>query len=268
MPPASANSPRWSARSPMTDPWDIAWRAFDERLGDLTCLLYLTRDIELQRAGDPLLAALQDDAEAMRRDMLAAGRMDEALRSLGTRYLMSAFRAELRMYVLLKEGDPDGAWDQLVRAETAYTHAARAHLAIDAQIGNYMTRLSRLEQDVFPAQVFMSAGLIVRRQECSVCGGDYQSCGHIVGEIYDAEFCHIRLRDVSADHVAIVEQPANKMCRITHFSTEGVTRNRMTWAATPDQAPKTVPAELPDDAMLAQAVVMTTADFEGTIAES
>ena len=49
MPPASANSPRWSARSPMTDPWDIAWRAFDERLGDVTCLLYLTRDIELHR---------------------------------------------------------------------------------------------------------------------------------------------------------------------------------------------------------------------------
>ncbi|MDB5584967.1 MAG: hypothetical protein JWR80_10143 [Bradyrhizobium sp.] len=248
----------------MTDPWAVWWRAFDERLAEVACLLYLTRDIELQRAGEPILSALYDDAESMRLEMLAAGRMDEALRALGTRYLMDAFRAELRMYVLLKEGDPDHAWDQLVHAETAYIHAARAHRAIEAQIAEYVTRLARLEQDAFPAQVFMSAGLIVRRQQCSVCGGDYQVCEHIVGEIYDAEFCHIRLMDVTADHFAIVEQPANKMCRITHFSTAGGKRNRMTWAVTPDSG--NASREIPDGAMMAEAVMMTASDIEGTVA--
>jgi hypothetical protein len=39
--------------------------------------------------------------------------------------------------------------------------------------------------------------------------------------------------EVEADHVAIVEVPANKQCRIVEFSAEGGHGNRMTWRVRP-----------------------------------
>jgi hypothetical protein len=37
------------------------------------------------------------------------------------------------------------------------------------------------------------------------------------------------------DHVAIVDNPANKICRVLRFSTEGGYRNRMTWRVEPGE---------------------------------
>lgn len=51
---------------------------------------------------------------------------------------------------------------------------------------------------------------------------------------YLGRFCSIRLRDVSADHFAIVEDPADRRCRLTTRGVPGRgTRNLMTWVVTP-----------------------------------
>jgi hypothetical protein len=47
------------------------------------------------------------------------------------------------------------------------------------------------------------------------------------------EFCRCILRDIEADHIAIVKEPANKQCRIVYFNAEGGKRNRMTWRVEP-----------------------------------
>ena len=42
------------------------------------------------------------------------------------------------------------------------------------------------------------------------------------------EFCSIVAEDLKGNHVAIVDRPADKRCRITHYETEEGVRNRMT----------------------------------------
>lgn len=207
---------------------------FDEGLRAALVVQFMARDRNLQLEAAEALTELAIQAESTRIAMLDANRMDEALRSLGGRHFAEALRFELLMCVCLKDGDADKAWDNLIRAQIHYNYAMRSHPAWGAQLADKCEQLLRMEKDLFPPQVFMSAGLIVRAQECSICRKDYQTCEHISGRIYNAEFCSIRLSNVTADHVAIVKEPANKMCRVTHFTSEEGRRNRMTWAIVPD----------------------------------
>jgi hypothetical protein len=111
--------------------------------------------------------------------------------------------------------------------------AVRAHRGF-SHLEARAVRLVDVERVVFPNQVFLSAGLIVRRQECSICDDEYEDCPHLVGMPYMGEFCRCILRDIKADHVAIVKEPANKQCRIVYFNAKGGKRNRMTWRIDPD----------------------------------
>ena len=43
------------------------------------------------------------------------------------------------------------------------------------------------------------------------------------------EFCCVIVKDAHLDHVSVVENPANKCCRVTSFYVDGGSRNRMTW---------------------------------------
>ena len=136
------------------------------------------------------------------------------------------------MWLQLKEGKPDDAWKSLVIAQMATRDAIRAHRGF-THLEARAVRLVNIERVVFPEQVFLSAGLIVQRQECSICGADYEDCPHLVGTPYLGEICRCLLQDIQADHVAIVKEPANKQCRITDFEAEGGRRNRMTWRIEP-----------------------------------
>jgi hypothetical protein len=116
----------------------------------------------------------------------------------------------------------------LIDAQIETTHSIRAHSAF-SDLENHSKRLQAIEKVVFPPQVFLSAGLIVSKSMCSICKSDYEDCSHLVGMPYLGEFCFRVLTDVVANHVSFVEDPANKRCRVTHFSAEGGRRNRMTW---------------------------------------
>ena len=111
-------------------------------------------------------------------------------------------------------------------------------------------RLEQIEQVFFPRQVFVSAGLMIGYQECSICEEEYGHCGHIAGRPYWGQLCYIIARDFEGDHVAIVENPADKRCRVVGFRVGGGERNRMTW--------KIGPLEAVGDEQLAQ-----LADSEG-----
>jgi len=76
------------------------------------------------------------------------------------------------MWILLKEEKPDEAWDKLVSAQMAAADAVRAHMGF-AHLETQAQRLEEIERLVFPRQVFVSAGIIVQHQECSICGNEY-----------------------------------------------------------------------------------------------
>ncbi|WP_142049412.1 hypothetical protein [Achromobacter sp. SLBN-14] len=157
---------------------------------------------------------------------------DYANLSLGCACVTSALVAELRMWLLLKEGKPDAARDELVTAQMASVDAVCA-LPGFAHLAEHNQKLEAIEHLVFPPQVFISSGMIVGKQECSICGSEYGDCDHLVGKPYMGRFCYIIAKDLSLDHVAIVEHPADKRCRIQNFDVEGGSRNRMTWKVEP-----------------------------------
>jgi len=69
-----------------------------------------------------------------------------------------------------------------------------------------------------------------RSENCGICGSDYEDCGHVSGRAYMGRLCCRIVRQfASLDHVAIVEEPADKRCRVTHFSEGDKRRNKMTW---------------------------------------
>lgn len=104
-----------------------------------------------------------------------------------------------------------------------------------AHLSEHNKKLEAIEELVFPPQVFISSGMIVGKQECSICGAEYGDCNHLVGKPYMGRFCYIIAKDLSLDHVSIVEHPADKRCRVQHFDVEGGTRNRMTWKIEPKE---------------------------------
>lgn len=66
----------------------------------------------------------------------------------------------------------------------------------------------------------MSAAIIIRESECSICGQDPEDCEHISGRIYNGERCHRIVTRADVDHIAVVSRPNHFDARITHMSVD------------------------------------------------
>jgi hypothetical protein len=164
----------------------------------------------------------------IKREAVEGGDEDFANYCLGLGCVAAALHAEISMWLLLKAEDADKAWTELITAETMYREAIKAHKSFDG-MQEQVERLDQIESLVFPPQVYLSMGTIVRSKICSICQHEYEDCEHVLGKPYWGKLCHTILKDIEANHVAIVTEPANKLCRVIHFDVEGGQRNRMTW---------------------------------------
>ena len=177
----------------------------------------------LEALGQLILEIAEEKARA-----IEVKNEDYANMLLGCECVAAALIAELKMWILLKQEEPDAAWDQLVSAQDAYIAAMRAHSGF-SHLAFFHQRMEAIEQLVFPPQMFTSVALIVERQECSICGDEYEDCAHLIGKPYMGEFCSVIMGGNAKIHsVSIVENPADKRCRIQRFSGGGDSRNRMT----------------------------------------
>lgn len=208
--------------------------SFNAMVKEAEVFLSIARDSALQQEAVEKLLAFGVTIASEKAAAIESGNEDYANLLLGCECVTSALVAELRMWLLLKEGEPDAAWDELITAQMASVDAVRAHPGF-AHLSEHNRKLEAIEELVFPPQVFISSGMIVGKQECSICGAEYGDCDHLVGKPYMGRFCHIIARDLSLDHVSIVEHPADNRCRVQHFDVEGGTRNRMTWKVQPKE---------------------------------
>ena len=209
---------------------------FNEAVKETEVFLSITRASELQQDASEALKQLIPKIAEEKARAIAIKNEDYANMLLGCECVAHALIAELRMWILLKQENPDTAWDHLVSAQNASLAAARSHDGFSHLAFHYQ-RLEAIEQLVFPPQVFVSVALIVDRQECSICGDEYEDCAHLIGKPYMGEFCSVIMGgNAKIDSVAIVENPVDKRCRIQHFDVEGGTRNRMTWRIEKDSS--------------------------------
>jgi hypothetical protein len=201
---------------------------FNAVVDDATIFTFLTRASELQREACTKLKSLSEECRQLKAAAVRTGDEEFANLLLGFECVADCLLAEIEMWLLLKEEKPDEAWDRLVDAQNLASAAVRAHGGF-AHLEKRAEYLIETEKIIFPPQNFVSTGLIVRQQICSICGREYSECEHVVGRPYWGRFCAIITRGIEADHVALVKEPTDKGCRITHFSVEGGSRNKMTW---------------------------------------
>lgn len=222
---------------------------FNSYIEGVAHLLFLPRDAGLQQEGISGLTHAMAEFAVEKAAAIAAGDEDKANLLLGFECVGGSLIAELRMWIALKEGGWEVAWDKLIEAQMATAAATRAHRGFHHLI-QHANRLEAIEQLVFPPQVFMSAGLIVARQECSICGSEYGECDHLAGLPYMGRFCCIIARELTPHHVAVVDSPADKRCRATSFSVKGGKRDRMTWVVHPSSDTPS------DEGMTVSAIIM------------
>ncbi len=201
---------------------------YNAQIRDVEVFLCIARDSELQTDQLRKLEKMSGDLTITKAKAVAEKDENLANLILGYQCVAAALWHELSMWLLLKAEEPEEAWDHLVDAQSAIASAARAHKGF-WNAHRQANRLDLIEHLLFPPQVFVSSGLIVGREECSICGSAYGECQHIKGMPYFGEFCRVIAKDVEVDHLSIVETPADKACRIVSFHTEEGVRNRMTW---------------------------------------
>ena len=201
---------------------------FNTVIKEAEVLLSIARATELQQAACNVLEDQATDLAQQKAIAVSNAAENLANLLLGCECVNTCILAELRMWILLKQEQPDEAWDQLILAQDCALAAARAHAGF-GHLSMQNEKLEAIERLVFPPQVFISSGLVNGSQECSICGSEYGECEHLVGRPYMGRFCHIIARQLSADHVALVKEPADKRCRVRSFSVEGGYRSRMTW---------------------------------------
>lgn len=207
--------------------------AFNDLADQSTPLLYLARSSRLQREAIDCAERLLDRIHRVRLGAMAEKNAVIANGMLALACLARALSCELNVYLLLKRDEPEKAWNMLVSAQENVDGAMRADTQLRTFV-NKAVQLRQLEERLFPPQTFTSVGMLAERQLCSICGQDYDDCEHLAGRPYLGRFCSIKPVGASANHLAIVLDPADRRCRLTSEGVPGIgMRNVMTWEITP-----------------------------------
>lgn len=132
-----------------------------------------------------------------------------------------AIQYELEMLVNIKEDRMAEAWGNLVNAQVIYGTVIRnCPTGFQAPDG-YLERLEGYEKLLFPHLYFHSVGGIIRKALCSICGESFNKCDHIKGELYMGELCCREIIEMDLDEVSLVDNPANKHCRLLAMKVGG-----------------------------------------------
>ncbi len=207
---------------------------FNAAVKEAEVFLCVTRDSGLQRDACESLGDLLDRVVSEKARAIEEKDEDYANLLLGCGFVVDTLTSELQMWLALKNEEPDQAWDHLITAQNASRLAIRVHDGF-RHLEQRRARLEAIERLVFPPQVFVSTGMVIKVLECSICGHEYEDCDHLAGRPYMGKLCYLIVREMDIDHVAFVERPADKRCRALGVKVEGGTRNRMTWRIEPDE---------------------------------
>ncbi len=207
---------------------------FEKIATEAQTLSFLPRDTTLQAAATEHIDQFLQLLGETKGLAVSEGNEEAANTILSMELALDTVRHQLQMWVALKRDAPESAWDHLVDAQQSCDAAisVRRQLPSKPQVTgleNLSGVLNLIEQVVFPPQVFCSFGATVHSRTCSICGREYDDCGHIRGRAYMGKLCYTILRELDVREVSIVPHPANKRARVTHFSDGTKMRNRMTW---------------------------------------
>jgi len=205
---------------------------FDAVAEEAATMSFLPRAAELQEAAVKHIEKFLQKLAERKLEYVRNSDEDAANCVLGMEFALRAAQAELSMWLKVKQENAEEGWNDLVTAQELLGAALLVHRQLELDttaIENLLRRLSFIEHWIFPPQMFSSMGGRAKRRECSICGAEYAECAHVVGRAYMGKMCHTVVREMTIAEVSIVTNPADKRCRITHFSDHEKKRNKMTW---------------------------------------
>ncbi|WP_339530211.1 MULTISPECIES: hypothetical protein [unclassified Pseudomonas] len=205
---------------------------FNEQIKAGENLLSPARSKELQLETCNTLEQLLKSATANKFKAIKASLENESNILLGYECAIGSVLCELRMWILLKLDKGNEAWDQLIGAQIAAMDALRAHNGF-CHAASRIKKLETLETTLFPPQSFLSVGFISKSLDCSICGDAFAICDHLRGKPYMGMFCEVIHRDIVGDHIALVETPADKRCRVTSYKVKIGHTDKITLNVTP-----------------------------------
>lgn len=77
-----------------------------------------------------------------------------------------------------------------------------------------LARIVERWQSIFPYRLFASPEIIIKAEDCSICGAPvdpWSDCGHEVGKLYEGKVSHRVVRDMEFLSISIVQTPVQKI---------------------------------------------------------
>lgn len=182
---------------------------------------FLVRDTELQAQAVNALTDLKVKFRGFKTGARGAGNEKASNLIFHMQCGLNAMISFLAMWIELKEGSHQRAWNRLIDAQEYVSIALRA--SDDGEgVQEFLEHLCGVEKVVFPGfSVYNSVGQVIRGGTCTICEQSFNICEHIEGKVYWGTLC-VRARPeiVKVDHVAIVDKPRDRRCIITEITEE------------------------------------------------
>lgn len=123
------------------------------------------------------------------------------------------------MWIELKNGNHQAAWNRIIDAQEYISVAMRAS-DDGVSIEEFLEHVRTTEKVIFPGfPVYNSVAQVIKGGICSICEKEFNSCEHIEGRVYWGSLCvRSQVAIVTVDHVAMVDEPRDRRCIITEIT--------------------------------------------------
>ena len=182
---------------------------------------FITVGIEIQKAEIAVLSQYREDLREVKKAFIALNKEEEANLVYCLDGMIRVIQYELEMLVNIKEDQMAIAWGNLVDAQVLLSTVIR-NIQIQADhLKNHVIKLANYESMLFPKMNFSSIGGIITESECSICHQDPNKCDHLKGKLYMGELCSTLIMGFDLHEASLVDNPANKHCRVTSLEHDG-----------------------------------------------
>lgn len=206
---------------------------FNELIDVAQSKSFITVGIEIQKNEIEVLRRYQENLQELKAGFIARHLENEANLVWCLISSVNIIENELLMLVNIKEDKMAEAWANLVRAQVVIGCVMRNHPFDSSQLEGQVRRLSSYEEILFPKMFFQSVGGIIKKSECSICHKDLDTCDHLKGKLYWGELCYRVITEMDLEEVSLVENPANKLCRIISIEKDGAKWDVLTLRSLP-----------------------------------
>lgn len=182
---------------------------------------FITIGIEIQKQEIENITNYRKELSELKKDFVNRQLENEANLIYCIENSLLAVQYELQMLVNIKEDKMSEAWGNLVNAQVIYGTVVRNYPFDFESETAYLERLANYEKLLFPNLFFQSAGGIIKKSHCSICNKKYGTCEHLKGKLYNGELCCRIISEIELEEVSLVDNPANKHCRVLTIEKDG-----------------------------------------------